>query len=150
MKESLRIRPAFVGDTVLIQALLQELGYAMAPEQISEKIVTFARKQGHHAFVAEIDGNMVGFASLHVMEWFHKPECVARLSAIVVKKESRGCGIGRALMQFAEEKAVEAGCTMMEVSSGLHRRAEGTYKFYASLGYLDAKEQSTYFRKNLA
>jgi hypothetical protein len=60
--------------------LLQQLGYAMTPKQVSEKIGIFAWKAGHHAFVAEIDDRIVGFMSLHVMEWFHRPDCIGRLS----------------------------------------------------------------------
>jgi GNAT superfamily N-acetyltransferase len=47
----------------------------------------------------------------------------------VIDKESRGNGVGRALMQFAEEKALQADCTVIEVSSSLRRKAEGTYDF---------------------
>jgi hypothetical protein len=53
-------------------------------------------------------------------------------------------------MAFAEEKAIQSGCTLLEVSSGLRRKTEGTYDFYMSLGYLDATQRTSYFRKKLA
>jgi GNAT superfamily N-acetyltransferase len=149
MKKNVHVRPVAVGDSSAIQNLLDQLGYELTANQISEKIAVFSRKEGHHAFVAEIDGHITGFMSLHIMEWFHRLDCVARLSAIVIDKESRGAGIGRTLMAFAEEKARQLGCTTMEVTSGLRRKAEGTYDFYASLGYLDANDQTSYFRKKL-
>jgi GNAT superfamily N-acetyltransferase len=149
MKKNVHVRPVAVSDTSPIQGLLTQLGYELTAKQISEKIAVFSGKEGHHAFVAEIDGHITGFMSLHIMEWFHRLDCVARLSAIVIDKESRGAGIGRTLMAFAEEKALQAGCPTMEVTSGLGRKAEGTYDFYASLGYLDANDQTSYFRKKL-
>ncbi len=149
MKKNICIRPVTVGDSSVIRGLLEQLGYELTAEQISKKIAVFAQKEGHHAFVVEIDGHVTGFMSLHIMEWFHRPDCVARLSAIVVDKEFRGAGIGRTLMAFAEMKAIQSGCTIMEVSSSLRRKAEGTYDFYASLGYLDANGQTSYSRKKL-
>jgi GNAT superfamily N-acetyltransferase len=150
MKKNICIRPPSASDSSVIQGLLEQLGYDLTAEQTSEKIAGFAHKQGHHAFVAEIDGEVRGFMSLHIMEWFHRPGCLARLSAIVIDKESRRAGIGRTLMAFAEEKAIQGGCTLLEVSSGLRRKSEGTYDFYASLGYLDTNQQTSYFRKKLA
>ena len=61
MKKNIRIRPPSVGDSSVIQGLLEQLGYNLTAEQTSEKIAVFAQKQGHHAFVAEIDGELVGF-----------------------------------------------------------------------------------------
>jgi GNAT superfamily N-acetyltransferase len=149
MKENVHVRPVAVSDSSVIRGLIDQLGYVLTTKQISEKTTIFAQKEGHHAFVAEIDDHVIGFMSLHIIEWFHRPDCVARLSAIVVDKKSRGTGIGRTLMTFAEEKAIQSGCTIMEVTSGLRRKAEGTYDFYASLGYLDANDQTSYFRKKL-
>jgi GNAT superfamily N-acetyltransferase len=149
MKKNVHIRPVAVSDSSAIRGLLDQLGHDLTAKQISEKIAVFAQKEGHHAFVAEIDGHITGFMSLHIMEWFHRLDCVARLSAIVIDKESRGAGIGRTLMAFAEEKAIQSGCTIMEVASGLRRKAEGTHDFYASLGYVDANGHTSYFRKKL-
>jgi ribosomal protein S18 acetylase RimI-like enzyme len=149
MKKNIRMRPPSVGDTSVIQGLLQQLGHNLTAEQTSEKIAIFAQKEGHHV-VAEIDREIVGFMSLHIMEWFHRPDRVARLSAIVIDKESRRAGIGRTLMAFAEEKAIQSGCTLMEITSNVRRKTEGTYDFYASLGYMDANHQTSYFRKKLA
>src|ERR1700722_16175498 len=115
MKKNVHVRPVAVSDTSPIQGLLTPLGYELTAKQISEKIAVFSGKEGHHAFVAEIDGHITGFMSLHIMEWFHRLNCVARLSAMVIDKESRGAGIGRTLMAFAEEKALQAGCPTMEV-----------------------------------
>lgn len=104
VKKIIRIRPPVVSDSSVIQGLLEQLGYELTAQETSEKIASFAQKQGHHAFVAEIDGEVRGFMSLHIMEWFHRPGCLARLSAIVIDKQSRRAGIGRTLMAFAEEK----------------------------------------------
>jgi len=149
MKKNIRIRPSAIDDSPVIRDLLQQLGYALTAEQISGKIGVFARREGHHTFVAEIDGCVAGFMSLHIIEWFHRPDRTARLSALVIDRQYRGAGIGRALMQFAEDKAVQSGCANMELTSSLHRKAEGTYDFYTSLGYLNANDQTSYFRKTL-
>jgi GNAT superfamily N-acetyltransferase len=47
---------------------------------------------------------LAGVVSLHVIEWVHRPASLARLSAIVIDKDSSRTGVGRALIQFVEEK----------------------------------------------
>jgi hypothetical protein len=52
------VRPVAVSDSSAIRSLLDQLGYELTAKQISEKIAVFAQKEGHHAFVAEIDGHI--------------------------------------------------------------------------------------------
>jgi GNAT superfamily N-acetyltransferase len=142
--QTIKIRPAANGDAPAICPLLEQLGYQMPPEELLEKL-SFA-DAGRFAFVAEAEGKIVGFMTLHVIEWFHRPDPAARLSAVVVDDGYRRRGIGRALVEFAETEALRRGCSTIELTSSLRRKTGGTYDFYASLGY-EAVQQTTYFRK---
>lgn len=146
MKNAIAIRPALPGDAPAISALLRQLGYDQTPARLAEKIA--AGSVTPLAVVAESGGNVVGFMSLHIIDWLHRPDPSARLSALVIDAAYRRSGIGRALVALAERMALDRGCTSIELTSNLRRKADGTYDFYASLGYRPAQE-TTYFRKPL-
>jgi predicted N-acetyltransferase YhbS len=146
MKNELHIRPAEIQDIHPIRNLLEQLGYRQSLEQLRNKLS--AVPEGAFAFVAEMEGNVVGFISLHIIDWLHRPDAAARLSALVVDENSRRLGIGRALIALAETTAARRGCTYIELTSNRRRKAGGTYDFYDALGY-DRAEDTNYFRKPL-
>jgi GNAT superfamily N-acetyltransferase len=146
MKKTVSIRPAVGRDSTAICPLLLRLGYRRTPEELGESLSV--KTEASLAFVAETDGKVVGFLSLHIIDWLHRPDPAARLSAVVVDAGYRRAGIGAALVAFAEATASRRGCSAIELTSNLRRKADGTYDFYASLGYGRA-EETTYFRKAL-
>ena len=146
MENGVSIRPTTAGDAAAISRLLQQLGYAQPPAALAQKI---ARRTAERlAYVAEVDGQVVAFMSLHIMDWIHRPDPAARLSAVVVDAQYRRMGIGRALVAFAEKTASQLGCSYIELTSNLRRRVDGTYDFYDALGY-ECAQETTYFRKSL-
>ena len=146
MKNDVSIRPAAASDAADISRLLRQLGYDQTPAALREKV---ARNTAERlAFVAEIDGQVIAFMSLHIIDWYHRSDLAARLSAMVVDAQYRRMGIGRALVAFAEMTASQLGCSYIELTSNLRRRVDGTYDFYDALGYERAQE-TTYFRKSL-
>jgi N-acetylglutamate synthase-like GNAT family acetyltransferase len=146
MQHANQIRPASVNDAEAICPLLEQLGYRLPAKTLLEKLALAT--EDRLAVVAEVEGKVVGFMTLHLIDWFHRPDRAARLSAVVVDNRYRREGIGRALVEFAEAEARRRDCSTIELTSSLRRKADGTYDFYASLGYQSA-DQTTYFRKAL-
>ena len=140
------IRPATGRDSPAICPLLLQLGYRRTADDLAQSLSLAT--EGQSAFVAETDGKINGFMSLHMIDWLHRPDPVVRLGAVVVDENYRRDGIGRALVAFAEETAAQRGCSYIELTSNLRRKADGTYSFYESLGY-ERAEETTYFRKPL-
>jgi GNAT superfamily N-acetyltransferase len=147
MQHAIQIRPAAAADSPAISPLLEQLGYRMPLDALAEKLS--ANTAGRFAFVAEIDGRIAGFMTLHVIDWFHRSDAAARLSAVAVDAAYRRMGVGRALVAFAETTASQIGCSYIELTSSLRRKPGGTYAFYDSLGYRSAQDETTYFRKAL-
>ncbi|SDU19130.1 GNAT family N-acetyltransferase [Stappia sp. ES.058] len=57
----------------------------------------------------------------------------AQVESVHVMPEFRRLGIGRAIMRFAEARAREAGCVLLQLTS--NRAREGSHAFYTALGY---------------
>jgi cytidine deaminase len=85
------------------------------------------------AVVAEIDGRLVGFASLRITTspFYRKPG--AELSELYVEPEYQRQGIGRALALYTEELARNKGVEEMLVVTGFDNSP--ALALYQSLGY---------------
>lgn len=74
--------------------------------------------KGKEAFVATLHQRVIGFVSLYYMRVLHHGGTVASIQELVVTEELRGRGVGRALVDFARERARELCCAGVEVASG--------------------------------
>lgn len=71
------------------------------------------------AFVATLGRRVIGFISLYYMKVLHHGGKVASVQEIVVTEELRGRGVGRALLDFARQRAKELSCVGLELAYGL-------------------------------
>ncbi|MFW9794123.1 MAG: GNAT family N-acetyltransferase [Candidatus Thorarchaeota archaeon] len=81
--------------------------------------------------VAHIDGEYVGHLSLQPEEW-QASQHVAKLG-IIVRKESRGIGIGKALMLSGHAIASEKGYSKIVLNTFANNKI--AIQLYESLGY---------------
>lgn len=86
------------------------------------------------ALVAEREGIVVGLITAHVVFAIHADEPVALLTALVVRDGTRGRGIGRALVEQAEQWVRAQGATRFSVLTALHRLE--AHRFYEHLGFV--------------
>ncbi|MEU6038231.1 GNAT family N-acetyltransferase [Actinomadura sp. NPDC047616] len=70
-----------------------------------------------------------------------------RIVALVVAAGRRGQGIGRRLVEAAEEAAGDLGCVTMEVTSARSRTE--SHPFYRNLGYEEWSDRSARYLKDL-
>lgn len=142
--QNIEIRYARSEDARALSELFSELGFSM-PEQL-----IFSRLENKDVLeecvlVALKNNTVVGVLSLNIMPVLHRPTPVGRLSALVVSRSERGCGIGRALVERGEAVLRGKGCALIEVTS--HRRLEEAHAFYQAIGY----ELTSYrFKKDMA
>lgn len=138
------IRPAGLEDAVQIALLIHELGYVISPELVRNKLIAMAASDVDHALVAATGDRLLGCISLHAMPLFHAEGNLGRITALVVRTEKRGQGVGRALIVAAHAWFEAAHCVRLEVTSGDHR--EVAHRFYARHGY--AREGQRLLRKS--
>jgi len=115
------VRPALAADASRIVELLGQLGYSTAPALVERKLAALGQSSTDAVLVAENENGIVGVASLHVLELFHEEGRLGRITSLVVDAASRGKGIGKLLLEAADEYFVRSGCVRAEVTSGSHR-----------------------------
>jgi predicted N-acetyltransferase YhbS len=77
-------------DAPAISALMEELGHPMEPHQIVAQLKALVKHPGTAAWVAEQNGEVVGYGQSHVIPSLHYPAPVAMLTALVVAQRAQG------------------------------------------------------------
>jgi len=137
------VRVARATDAHALVHLLEELGYP-TPEDVVVSRLQKLSWEGETVLVADIDGEAVGFATVHVTPVLHRPRPVGRVTALVVSSRVRGKGVGRAIIGAAERLLAERGCGVIEITSNNLRT--DAHSFYLHLGY---QETSRRFKRDL-
>jgi N-acetylglutamate synthase-like GNAT family acetyltransferase len=127
------IREADAGDADAIAVLLGELGYPTPMESVPARLAGMAADGNQWTLVAEVDGQVVGMATIVVRHVINRDEPFGRLASVVVLEEWRSNGIGAALLARTEEICRAAGCSAVEVTSAPHRTR--AHDFYRRLGF---------------
>lgn len=131
------------GDAAAVAALGGELGRDARPEDLVRRLGRIAREPGHAAFVAEEDGEVLGWAHVQAVGNL-AAESFAEIRALVVSARCRRRGIGQALVRACESWAADAGLERVRLRSGVHR--EDAHAFYRRIGYAQAKASYAFER----
>jgi GNAT superfamily N-acetyltransferase len=127
-----KIRDAKPADAERLTELIHELGHEITEKQVRKNLAAL-KKSGEVPLVATLDKKVVGMCGLGRRVVIHRPVPLGRITALVVAKQVQGEGIGRMLVDAAEEWMRKKGCQLVEVTSN-DRRAEA-HAFYRHMGY---------------
>jgi GNAT superfamily N-acetyltransferase len=139
-----RIRDVDDADAAGVVRLLAQLGYPTDEATILRRLERIRASRSDRLFVAELDGELVGLAGIHVSPSLEYDEDAAKVSAIVVDAAQRRRGIGRALLSAVEAEARRRGCALVFLTSAERRR--DAHAFYRRLGW---EETGRRFAKRL-
>lgn len=89
----------------------------------AERLYREAQDEGELCLVADVDGDIAGFAMAHLGR--------CEVSACYVAPSAARRGIGRALYRALEERALAVGCPALTVRSSVNAES-----FYRSLGFV--------------
>lgn len=141
------VRQMRAEDIAAVARLTTQLGYPATEDQTRRRYDLIKDRWDARLFVAQhADNGVVGW--IHVQATYLL-ECDPRAEiwGLVVAESARGSGVGRRLVEAAEEWAVIRGLGVMVLrSNNLRTGAQG---FYEHLGYTITKTQNA-FRKSLA
>jgi GNAT superfamily N-acetyltransferase len=135
----MHIRQATADDAAALAELSSQFGYSASEQQVLERLGAMRESNEHLVLVACLDdGQIAGW--IHVF-LAHRVEsdCFAELGGFVVDRQHRRGGIGRLLLDQAEEWAVGRGAHRLRVRSRTARQE--VHGFFKRLGFAPAKEQ---------
>lgn len=140
----LTIRDARPPDAEALTRLVGQLGYPTSAEAVGRRVERLASSEADRLVVAEVEGKVVGLASVHISLSVEYDEPAAKLSAIVVDEEHRRRGVGEALVAAMEAEARARGCCLIFLTTA--ERREDAHAFYSRIGF---EETGRRFAKNL-
>ena len=137
------IRPGRVSDAPQISRLTSQLGYDLDVAAATERLARILPRPGQQLFVADVDGEAVGWLHAAVADYVDAERYVL-IAGLVVDRAQRRTGIGRALMARAEAWALEQGCALVRLTSSATRTA--AHRFYEDIGYTNIKTQFSFIK----
>jgi ribosomal protein S18 acetylase RimI-like enzyme len=126
------LREARPADAPRLVELIRYLGHEI-DEKAVRRNLTALRKFGETPLVATLGKAVVGMCGVGSRIVVHRPAPLGRITALVVAEEAQGHGIGRMLVDAAEEWMRARGCKLVEVTS--NDRRTSAHAFYRHLGY---------------
>jgi GNAT superfamily N-acetyltransferase len=134
------IREARAGDWPEVSALLAELGRPDVrgtedEEAARRHFESYLQRADTEAFVAELDGRVVGFVNVEFRPRLNFTTPEAWVPELIVGDAARGKGAGAALLGRCEEVARERDCWSLSLESANWR--ERAHAFYLREGFDD-------------
>lgn len=128
----MQLRDVQSGDAEALAQLITEFTNLLTtPAQIRQRL---ARSQNvEHPIVAELAGQLVGFASLRLVNYLGEDAPYAEVSELFVSEPNRRQGIARALMAELEARARAAGASSMAVLTAPDN--DRAVALYQAMGY---------------
>lgn len=127
-----KIRDARPADAPRLVELIDSLGHEIDEKSLRRNLAAL-KKSGEPPLVATLGKQVVGLCGINRRIAIHKPAPLGRISVLVVAEDAQGHGIGRMLVEAAEEWFRKKGCKLVEVTSNDRRTA--AHAFYRHLGY---------------
>jgi GNAT superfamily N-acetyltransferase len=114
--------------------LAQLCGYEMTPDEMRDRFDFAANSPIDWLFVCEAEGVVRGVLGFRLREQLERVGRYGEIYMIVADQAVRRQGVGRVMIDFAEQFAREHNCIGTWLVSGFKREAEA-HRFYESLGY---------------
>ena len=129
---ALQVRDARLEDAQSLARLVHQLAYPTPGEALARRVAQLVASEADRLVVAELDGHVVGLASVHVSLALEYDEPAVKVSAIVVDERCRRRGIGESLVREVQEEARRRGWCPIFLTTG-ERRADA-HAFERRLG----------------
>lgn len=127
-----KVRDAKPSDADRLVELIKTLGHAISEKDIRKNLGKL-KKLGELPLVAVDDKKVIGMCGVHRMTAIHRSAPVGRITILVVDDEAQKRGIGRMLIDAAEQWCRDKGCALIEVTS--NDRLSRAHAFYRHMGY---------------
>ena len=130
-----KIRDFVLSDVQAVTGLTKELGYPSTEEEMNVRMKKIIDNPLYRTLIAVKEEEVVGYCGIFLYDCWEHNEPILRVEVLVVKTEARRYGIGKVLMEKAEQWARERGASIISLNSGNRAERESAHKFYPSLGF---------------
>jgi GNAT superfamily N-acetyltransferase len=129
-----RTREATLEDASSLAGLMTTLGYPTSSEQMEGRLWSLLANPEYQTIVAVSAEHVIGMVGVHHARGYEFDGPYARIVALSVLPDEVGAGVGRALVDAAEEAARARAAVMLIVSSSSYR--ESAHRFYEARGFV--------------
>jgi GNAT superfamily N-acetyltransferase len=140
------VRPPEPGDYDKMADLAGQLGYECTGKEVRARLDEMQDTNQYAVYVAVLPGGRIaGWIGVYLFRTVEL-DSSAEISGLVVDQQVRSRGIGKVLLDAAEEWARSHGCSAISVRANVMR--DRAHRFYGNNGYEHIKTQKS-FRKSL-
>jgi GNAT superfamily N-acetyltransferase len=129
------IRQATDGDVPALALLMNELGYPTTEAEMQTRYDLLKSHADYATWVAVCNNQVAGMIGLLRNIYYEKNGIYIRVGALVVYKEYRKMGLGKALLRKDIDWAVELGASQVLLNSGNREERRDAHAFYQHLGF---------------
>lgn len=119
------------------------LGYPCTATFVAQRLEQVDTQQ-EVVLVAEVDDRVVGYLHAQIYCTLYM-DAMVNLLGLAVLEAMQKKGIGRALLEHAEQWAMEHGIFWIRLNSGATRT--GAHAFYRTMGYTQEKQQIRFLKQ---
>ena len=134
-ERKLIIREAEPEDIFALTQLINELGYDTTKDEMKIRFENIQNHKDYKTFVLTIDTQVSGMIGLTKNYFYEQNGIYIRVLALVTSNEFRQNGIGRKLMEAAENWAKEIGADTVLLNCGNREERAIAQLFYKKIGY---------------
>ena len=114
----MNIRPAVTDDYGKVMEMYNDfIGEDRYSRHDGDSFAKVVASPSNYIYVVEIEGELVGFASMSVRNVVRYPKPIAELDELYVAPSHRKHGVGKELMLKIETTAKEQGCYRVFIES---------------------------------
>jgi GNAT superfamily N-acetyltransferase len=132
----MEIRKATMHDYVELASLMEQLGYPTSIEQMKQRLTNIDASPNYHTLVATESDKVIAMIGLVKSFYYEMNGSFIRIQAFVVDSNYRNQGIGKKLLEKAEEWARSIGAAGISLNSGNREERIAAHKFYEKMGYV--------------
>ncbi len=138
------IREAISSDYQDVARLNHDaLGYDYPADKTKERLLHILSLPTDIIFVAEDEKGLCGYIHLSGYDCTYQ-DSLKNILSLAVHPDYQRRGVGRTLIDRAEQWAVSSGARGLRLVSGYNR--EDAHRFYEAMGYTMRKEQKNYIK----
>jgi GNAT superfamily N-acetyltransferase len=135
LENNIIIRLVTDADVPALALLMNELGYSTTEDEMQSRYDLLRSHADYATWVAVCNNQVAGMIGLLRNIYYEKNGVYIRVGALVVHKEFRKMGLGKALLQKATDWAIELGAGQVILNSGNREERKDAHAFYEYLGF---------------